>query len=100
MKGPCPKCEVLDHNHLSCNDEKDELVCFAPFPAMPIDFWNDPDGSKCKEAYFEHFPRMWCQGDYAEITIHLGFVIQGRYDTTLNSSGVRIGSVEIYRQLE
>ncbi len=80
--------------------ERGELVCTAPFPSMPIAFWNDPDGSKYHAAYFERFPGVWCHGDYVELTEHGGMVIYGRSDATLNPGGVRIGTAEIYRQVE
>jgi acetoacetyl-CoA synthetase len=80
--------------------EKGELVCTAPFPSCPIGFWNDPDGSKFHSAYFDRFPGVWAHGDYGEITPHGGFVIHGRSDAVLNPGGVRIGTAEIYRQVE
>jgi len=80
--------------------KKGELVCTRPFPVMPIGFWNDPDGAKYRAAYFERFPNVWCHGDFAERTAHDGFVIYGRSDATLNPGGVRIGTAEIYRQVE
>ncbi len=80
--------------------ERGELVCTRPFPSMPIGFWNDPDGAKYRSAYFERFPGVWCHGDYTEITAHGGIVIHGRSDATLNPGGVRIGTAEIYRQVE
>ncbi|MBI1260733.1 MAG: acetoacetate--CoA ligase [Rhizobiales bacterium] len=79
---------------------KGELVCTRPFPSMPIGFWNDPDGEKYKSAYFERFPGVWCHGDFAEITSHHGIIIHGRSDATLNPGGVRIGTAEIYAQVE
>jgi acetoacetyl-CoA synthetase len=79
---------------------KGELVCVKPFPSMPIGFWNDPDGEKYNSAYFERFPGVWCHGDFAEITSHGGLVIHGRSDATLNPGGVRIGTAEIYAQVE
>jgi len=75
-------------------------VCTKPFPCMPIYFWNDPDGKKYKAAYFERFPNIWCHGDYVELTAHDGMVIHGRSDSVLNPGGVRIGTAEIYRQVE
>ena len=81
-------------------DEKGELVCRRPFPSMPIGFWNDPDGSKYHNAYFARFPGIWCHGDFAAKTAHGGFVIHGRSDAVLNPGGVRIGTAEIYRQVE
>jgi acetoacetyl-CoA synthetase len=77
-----------------------ELVCTRPFPSMPVAFWNDPDGAKYRAAYFEHFPGTWRHGDWAEITRHDGLVIHGRSDATLNPGGVRIGTAELYRQVE
>ena len=79
---------------------KGELVCTRPFPSMPVGFWNDPDGAKYRGAYFERFPGVWCHGDYAETTSHGGIVIHGRSDATLNPGGVRIGTAEIYAQVE
>jgi acetoacetyl-CoA synthetase len=80
--------------------EPGELVCVAPFPSMLVGFWNDPDGRKYQAAYFERFADVWCHGDWAEETAHGGFVIHGRSDATLNPGGVRIGTAEIYRQVE
>ena len=77
-----------------------ELVCTRPFPSMPVAFWDDPDGAKYRAAYFEYFPGAWRHGDWAEITAHDGLVILGRSDATLNPGGVRIGTAEIYRQVE
>ena len=77
-----------------------ELVCTQPFPSMPIGFWNDPGGTRYRAAYFERFPGVWCHGDYIEITEHDGMIIYGRSDATLNPGGVRIGTAEIYRQVE
>ena len=80
--------------------EKGELVCTKPFPVMPVGFWNDADGQKYKAAYFERFENVWCHGDFSEITAHDGVIIYGRSDATLNPGGVRIGTAEIYRQVE
>ena len=80
--------------------EKGELVCTRPFPSMPVMFWNDPDGRKYRAAYFERFPNVWCHGDFAEWTVHGGLIIHGRSDATLNPGGVRIGTAEIYAQVE
>ena len=80
--------------------EKGELVCTTAFPAMPLGFWGDDDGGRYRAAYFELFPGAWCQGDYAERTAHGGFVIHGRSDATLNPGGVRIGTAEIYAEVE
>ena len=79
---------------------KGELVCTRAFPSMPVMFWNDPDGSKYRKAYFERFPGVWCHGDFAEWTAHGGMIIHGRSDATLNPGGVRIGTAEIYAQVE
>ncbi|MCC7486229.1 MAG: acetoacetate--CoA ligase [Burkholderiales bacterium] len=94
------KVEVYDAEGRSVRGEKGELVCTAPFPAMPVGFWNDPGGSRYRAAYFEKFPGVWSHGDYAELTAHDGIVIYGRSDTVLNPGGVRIGTAEIYRQVE
>ena len=80
--------------------EKGELVCTKPFTSMPVMFWNDPDGKKYHAAYFERFPNVWCHGDFAEWTKHGGLIIHGRSDATLNPGGVRIGTAEIYAQVE
>jgi acetoacetyl-CoA synthetase len=80
--------------------EKGELVCTRAFPSMPIRFWNDPDGRKYHGAYFERFDNVWCHGDFAEWTKHGGIIIHGRSDATLNPGGVRIGTAEIYNQVE
>jgi acetoacetyl-CoA synthetase len=79
---------------------KGELVCTAPFPSMPVKFWADPDGARYRAAYFERFEGVWCHGDFAEWTRHGGIVIHGRSDATLNPGGVRIGTAEIYAQVE
>ncbi|WP_029002406.1 acetoacetate--CoA ligase [Azorhizobium doebereinerae] len=80
--------------------ERGELVCVKPFPSMPVMFWNDPEGAKYHAAYFERFPNVWCHGDFAMWTEHGGLVILGRSDATLNPQGVRIGTAEIYAQVE
>jgi acetoacetyl-CoA synthetase len=79
---------------------KGELVCTAPFPSMPVRFWNDPGDAKYRATYFERFPGVWCHGDYVELTAHGGLIFHGRSDATLNPGGVRIGTAEIYRQVE
>ncbi|MEX0809464.1 MAG: acetoacetate--CoA ligase [Dongiaceae bacterium] len=94
------KVEVWNDEGQPVHEEKGELVCAAPFPSMPIGFWNDDDGKKYRAAYFERFPGIWHHGDYAEITAHGGIVIYGRSDAVLNPGGVRIGTAEIYRQVE
>jgi acetoacetyl-CoA synthetase len=80
--------------------QKGELVCAASFPSMPVGFWRDPDGAAYRRAYFERFPGVWHHGDFAEITEHDGLIIHGRSDAILNPCGVRIGTAEIYRQVE
>jgi acetoacetyl-CoA synthetase len=80
--------------------QKGELVCTAPFPTMPLGFWNDPGDAKYRAAYYERFPGVWRHGDWSEITPHGGLVIYGRSDAVLNPGGVRIGTAEIYRQVE
>ena len=92
--------EVFDDGGKALSRGKGELVCTRPFPSMPIGFWADPDGSRYRAAYFERFPDVWCHGDFAEITEQGGFVIHGRSDAVLNPGGVRIGTAEIYRQVE
>jgi acetoacetyl-CoA synthetase len=92
--------DVFDDEGNPVRGEKGELVCVKPFPSMPVMFWNDPDGSKYHNAYFARFPNIWCHGDFAEITPHGGMVIHGRSDATLNPGGVRIGTAEIYAQVE
>jgi acetoacetyl-CoA synthetase len=77
-----------------------ELVCTNAFPSMPVEFWNDPDNSRYHAAYFEQFPGVWAHGDFAEITANGGMIIHGRSDAVLNPGGVRIGTAEIYRQVE
>ncbi len=94
------KVEVFDeHGHTQLR-QKGELVCTAPFPSMPLGFWNDADGSKYHAAYFNKYPNTWCHGDYLEYTEHGGLIIYGRSDAVLNPGGVRIGTAEIYRQVE
>ena len=80
--------------------EQGELVCTRPFPSAPVCFWNDPDGSRYRGAYFERFDGIWAHGDFAELTPDGGLVIYGRSDAVLNPGGVRIGTAEIYRQVE
>ena len=92
--------DVWDDDGRPVRGEKGELVCAKPFPVMPIGFWNDADGAKYHAAYFDRFPNVWCHGDFCEITGHGGLVIYGRSDATLNPGGVRIGTAEIYRQVE
>ncbi|MEO5759058.1 MAG: acetoacetate--CoA ligase [Mesorhizobium sp.] len=92
--------DVWDDDGKPIRQEKGELVCTKAFPAMPIGFWNDADGKKYQAAYFERFDNVWCHGDFAEWTAHGGLVIHGRSDATLNPGGVRIGTAEIYNQVE
>jgi len=92
--------EVFDESGRPLAGEKGELVCTQPFPSMPVGFWNDADGSRYRAAYFERFPGVWRHGDWCEITPHGGMVIYGRSDAVLNPGGVRIGTAEIYRQVE
>jgi acetoacetyl-CoA synthetase len=92
--------EVFDDSGKSLTREKGELVCTKAFPSMPLGFWNDPDGSRYHAAYFEKFPNVWRHGDWSEITEHGGMIIYGRSDAVLNPGGVRIGTAEIYRQVE
>jgi acetoacetyl-CoA synthetase len=92
--------DVFDERGEPVRLQKGELVCKRSFPSMPVEFWNDPDGAKYRAAYFERYPGVWAHGDYAEITEHDGVVIYGRSDAVLNPGGVRIGTAEIYRQVE
>ena len=94
------RVEVYDDQGRTLIGEPGELVCTAPFPSMPVEFWNDPDGAKYRAAYFDTYPNVWRHGDWAELTAHGGVVIYGRSDATLNPGGVRIGTAEIYRQVE
>ncbi|MHB8666147.1 MAG: acetoacetate--CoA ligase [Burkholderiales bacterium] len=94
------KVEVYDEQGRPVSGKKGELVCTRPFPSMPVGFWNDPDGKKYHDAYFAKFPNVWCHGDYVELTARGGMVIYGRSDAVLNPGGVRIGTAEIYRQVE
>ena len=93
--------DVFNDDGVPCAiDEPGELVCTRPFPAMPIGFWNDPDHTAYRAAYFEKYPGVWRHGDWIARTGNGGFVISGRSDATLNPGGVRIGTSEIYRQVE
>ncbi len=92
--------DIYDEDAKPVRQEKGELVCTKPFPSMPIGFWNDPDSKKYKSAYFEEFDNIWCHGDFAELTKHDGIIIYGRSDAILNPGGIRIGTAEIYRQVE
>lgn len=92
--------DTYDDNGRPVRGEPGELVCTLPFPSMPVSFWNDPDGSRYRAAYFDTYPGVWRHGDWAELTPHGGLIITGRSDATLNPGGVRIGTAEIYRQVE
>jgi acetoacetyl-CoA synthetase len=92
--------DVWSEDGKPLREQKGELVCTKPFVSMPVTFWNDPDGRKYRAAYFERFPNVWCHGDFAEWTRHGGIIIHGRSDATLNPGGVRIGTAEIYAQVE
>jgi acetoacetyl-CoA synthetase len=99
-KGLGMAVEVFNEEGRPVQGEKGELVCTKPFPSMPVGFWNDPDGSKYRAAYFEKYPGVWRHGDWCEETEHGGIIIYGRSDAVLNPGGVRIGTAEIYRQVE
>ncbi|MFV9681642.1 acetoacetate--CoA ligase [Pseudomonas sp. NY15367] len=99
-KGLGMDVQVWNDNGQAVTGEKGELVCARHFPSIPVGFWNDADGEKFRAAYFATFPGVWAHGDYAEETAHGGLVIHGRSDAVLNPGGVRIGSAEIYRQVE
>lgn len=92
--------DVFDDRGRPVRGQKGELVCTAPFPSMPVSFWNDPGDAMYRAAYFERFPGVWCHGDYVEKTPSGGFIIHGRSDAILNPGGVRIGTSEIYRIVE
>ena len=92
--------DVFDDRGRPVRGQKGELVCTAPFPSMPVSFWNDPGDAMYRAAYFERFPGVWCHGDYVEMTPSGGFVFHGRSDAILNPGGVRIGTSEIYRIVE
>ncbi len=94
------KVEILDEHGNAVRGQPGELACTAPFPSMPVSFWNDASGEKYRAAYFSKVPGVWCHGDRAELTAHDGIIIYGRSDATLNPGGVRIGTAEIYRQVE
>jgi acetoacetyl-CoA synthetase len=92
--------DVLDDRGRPVRLVPGELVCTRPFPSMPVAFWDDPDGEKYRAAYFDYFSDVWRHGDWAEITRNRGYIIYGRSDATLNPGGVRIGTAEIYRQVD
>ncbi|MDP3829779.1 MAG: acetoacetate--CoA ligase, partial [Ignavibacteriaceae bacterium] len=94
------KVEVFNEDGKCIKREKGELVCTAPFPSMPVYFWDDFDNKKYLSAYFEYFAGIWRHGDYIEITENNGIIVYGRSDATLNPGGVRIGTAEIYRLVE
>jgi acetoacetyl-CoA synthetase len=100
VRGLGMKVEAYDEAGKSVVGEQGELVCSMPAPSMPIYFWNDPDNQKYHHAYFDTYPGVWRHGDWIEITEHGGVIIHGRSDATLKPSGVRIGTAEIYRQVE
>ena len=91
---------ILDDEGQQIEGEQGELCCLAPFPSMPVSFWNDSDGSRYHSAYFDVYPNIWRHGDWATHTSHNGIIIHGRSDATLNPGGVRIGTAEIYRIVE
>lgn len=99
-KGLGMAVDILDEDGHSVMNAKGELVCTKAFPCMPTGFWNDDDGEKYGKAYFDRFPGIWAHGDYGEQSPHGGLVIHGRSDAVLNPGGVRIGTAEIYRQVE
>ena len=94
------KVQAYDENGQPVTGRTGELVCAAPFPSMPIYFWDDPDGEKYLNAYFRKYPGIWCHGDFIEITEQGGVVIYGRSDATLNPGGVRLGTADIYSVIE
>jgi acetoacetyl-CoA synthetase len=92
--------EVFDEEGNSIVVEKGELVCTRPFPSMPLGFWGDRGGERYRATYFEKYPNVWCHGDWCELTERGTMIVYGRSDATLNPGGVRIGTAEIYRQVE
>jgi acetoacetyl-CoA synthetase len=94
------KVEIFDDTGNALLGQQGELVCTMPFPSVPLGFWADSDGSRFHAAYFERFPNVWTHGDFATITEHGGLIVHGRSDAVLNPGGVRIGTAEIYRQVE
>ena len=99
-RGLAMKVMAFDAQGHAVIDQKGELVCAAPFPSMPIYFWDDPDGQKYHQAYFNFYPGIWRHGDFIIITKQGGVIMLGRSDATLNPGGVRIGTAEIYRQID
>jgi acetoacetyl-CoA synthetase len=100
MRGLGLAVDVWDDQGRPMRGGKGELVCTRPFPCMPVKFWNDPDGARYRDSYFARFLGVWCHGDFAELTESGGIIIHGRSDAVLNPGGVRIGTAEIYRQVE
>lgn len=92
--------DVFDDDGQSIKEQSGELVCKSAFPCMPVSFWHDEGGARYKGAYFENYNNIWTHGDWVEKTAHNGFIMHGRSDATLNPGGVRIGTAEIYRQVE
>jgi len=92
--------EVWNDKGESVIDQKGELVCTKTFPSKPTGFWNDDEGEKYRQSYFDRYPNVWCHGDFVSLNLNGGMVFYGRSDTTLNRDGVRIGTAEIYRQVE
>jgi acetoacetyl-CoA synthetase len=92
--------EFFDDDGNALLEERGELVCTRPFPSAPVGFWNDPENARYRSAYFEKYPGVWAHGDFAELRRTGGVVIHGRSDSVLNPGGVRIGTAEIYRQVE
>jgi acetoacetyl-CoA synthetase len=99
-RGLAMKVQAFDNKGESLVNQKGELVCSAPFPSMPIYFWDDPENKKYHAAYFDVYPKVWRHGDFIEINDHGGVTISGRSDATLNPGGVRIGTAELYRHVE
>ena len=99
-KGLGMDVDIVDDEGNALHQVKGELVCRSPFPSMPVGFWQDPENKKYQAAYFDRFQGIWSQGDYGEITSHQGLIIYGRSDAVLNPGGVRIGTAEIYQQVE
>ena len=99
-KGLALDVDIFNDKGKSIKNSKGELVCKNPFPSMPLKFWNDKNNNKFKDAYFERFSNTWHHGDFAEIKENSGFIIHGRSDTTLNPGGVRLGTAEIYSEVE
>ncbi len=99
-KGLGMATDIFDEDGNSVVGEHGELVCTRPFPSTPVGFWNDAGDARYHAAYFEKYPGVWAHGDFAEVTEYGGLVIHGRSDSVLNPGGVRIGTAEIYRQVE